>query len=650
MADKFKPLSPRDMDSGQKALVEETEHYWLKHPVVENYHGPWTEYIAFLEGNQYTYYSKTLHELVDVTPLVEREVKNVYNRILPLVRQQWGEMRYPHSFYVVPNTTEPEDKKAAIVSSILIEYTNALRHFNHKVNFAKLWALVAGNVFWKEWWNKGLYGYVEGKGGKPTKESGDVDYNWVNPFNVRPDPHGKAREEWRWFIEGKLVPKATLEDEFGLSRGKLPEEKFPSAEKGLFQRDNAVAPKEPMVIRMERWERPSKDYPNGRFSVMAGNFLLWDGDSPAPEGDIPYFHLMGLMPILDEQWGESSVKMAQEAQRQFNRFGSIVDEHVRYFRPKAMIPRNALPDREKAAFCRAGIDFVEFNPTGYGNPYWASPPPLPEIIIRWLNFLETEIEAETSVRKTLQGQLPKYATRASEALFQGLMAQDQKVIYPAIEDQEMQLQAAMKYRLQLIQKHYSQPRMVKITGKQKEPSVEYVKGADIRNNTDVRIHSGVDLMRSIEAKREIVEAMIQKGIIDDPKKAFELLDIKGIEEYMEDEFIDERQAYRIIDLFKSGKPYIVPDPHDNHEVHYRVFNNFRKTEEFDTLEGSIKEKILRRIEAHDVYIKQAASREAAVQAVGPQALPETQTKMPDDVLDAAIQQVAQGMAGQGGIA
>src|SRR4030043_1354777 len=105
----------------------------------------------------------------------------------------------------------------------------------------------------------------------------------------------------------------------------------------------------------------------------------------------------------------------------------------------------------------------------------------------------------------------------------------------------------------------------------------------MRNNTDVRIQSGRDLIGSTQAKREVVDAMIQKGLITDPKKAFELLDIKGLEEYMEDEYIDERQAYRILDLFKNGKAYIVPSPDDNHDVHFKIFNNFGKTGEYATL-------------------------------------------------------------------
>jgi hypothetical protein len=152
-------------------------------------------------------------------------------------------------------------------------------------------------------------------------------------------------------------------------------------------------------------------------------------------------------------------------------------------------------------------------------------------------------------------------------------------------------------------------------------------------------------MRSTEAKRGVVDAMIQKGLIADPKKAFELLDVKGLEEYMEDEYIDERQAQRIIDLFKQGKAYIAVSKDDNHDIHFKVFNNFRKTEEFDILPEKIQGMILKRIEEHKSYMAQATAAAAPQPQVGVPGVG-TEQKLPDDVLNEAIRQELQagGMA------
>ena len=69
--------------------------------------------------------------------MIERETKNVYNRIMPMIRQMWGALRYPHEFYVIPNTTESEDVRSAYVGSQLIEFTNENRKFNKKINILK---------------------------------------------------------------------------------------------------------------------------------------------------------------------------------------------------------------------------------------------------------------------------------------------------------------------------------------------------------------------------------------------------------------------------------------------------------------------------------------------------------------------------------
>ena len=173
--DKFKPLSPKELDGEQKKKVAEILTQWEKNPVVENKHGYWKEYIAWWEGNQYVFYNSTSGELEDVSSIVPRETKNTYNRITSMVRQMWGEIRYPHSFYVEPNTTESEDITAAKLGSHVIEYTNIQGKCNNKINIAKLWALITGNVFWKEWWNPELTAYVKDDRGKLTEETGDVD-------------------------------------------------------------------------------------------------------------------------------------------------------------------------------------------------------------------------------------------------------------------------------------------------------------------------------------------------------------------------------------------------------------------------------------------------------------------------------------------
>jgi hypothetical protein len=624
--EKFKPTAGEDLRGDRREHYQFIEEDWRSNPVVKNNHGYWEEYIAWFEGDQYTKYIKAIGSLKSIEAQVKRETKNVYNRILPLIRQMWGEIRYVHNFYTEPNTTESEDVKAANVSSALIEYTNYLRNFNFKINFAKLWALVTSCVFWKEWWNRNLQGSIQGEKGLVDVQ-GDIDYNWVNPFNIRLDALAQGREEWRYIIEGKRVPVSSVEDEFGLPRGTLKPDPW-EPDSGLFERTEMERPKEETVIRKEYWTIKRPGYEKGIFAVSAGGFLLYHKSNPTPKAQIPYFLLPGALPKLGEQYGDSMVRIAQAGQRRFNKIGSEVDEYVEYYKPKAMIPKNSLNPREKISFTRAGTDFIEYNP-GFGTPYWQNPPAFPEIAIRWLTFQEKEIETETSVRESSYGRLPKYSSRASGVLFEGLREQDVKVLFPVIEAQDIELSSAMKLRLEIIQQKYDLPRLVKVLGRDKKRETAYIKGAEIRNNTDVRVQSGVDIISTKLAKREVVMTLIEKGLITDPRKAFELLGIKTVEEYMAEEFVDERQANRYVDIMKRKDIYIAVNPEDNHDIHYRIFNNFRKSEEFETLPKKRKENFERRIA--EIKSFQAgkpgpgeaakASPEATVGAPGPEAVP-----------------------------
>jgi len=654
MADKFKPVPVKDLKGEVKQKIEFVETDWLENPVVKNKFGYWLEWINWFYGNQYHVFNYGSGRIEDISPFVEREIKNVYNRQLPMIRQLWGQVLYAHSFYVMPNTTEPEDIRAANLGSIAIEYTNssAERRFRQKVNLAKLWALIVGDAFWKEWWNKNLLAFAyDPKTDKATPDRGDVDFDFVNPFNVRPDPLAKNRSEWRYFIEGKRVPLASLEDEFGLERGTLPPD--PLA-KEWYQPDitgTVSPPKEGTAIRLELWEKPYPGHDKGRFMVVGSGWLFHDGINVSPEGNdkkpqIPYFQIPGILPILDDQWHDSVIRITQPAQRQLNKLKSIIDEYILHFKPKAMIPRNSLIGEELRSFTRAGVEYVIFNQLGGGNPYWQNPPAIPESIILSISNLEREIETVASMREVSFARLPKYASRASAQLFRGLKEQDEIVLTPQLDEVDANLSEAHKFRLQLIQERYNVKRLIKTVGKNKQTLVEAFRGEELRDNSDVRIRSGVDLFSQRQQKEEIVMGFIEKGLITDPRKALELLDRKDMQQFMEEEFIDERHAERENEMIRRGKVYPAVDENDNHAVHYERHNNERKKEEFRTWDKKSQDWLMTHMDRHKELLNmekgEAESAPQEDQTQAPATPPAVEMRPEDLLAELIAQQQSQG--------
>ncbi len=644
----FKPTLFKDLDKERKRKFTQINDKWTNHPFVEFFFGLWEEYIAWFEGDQYKYYNRALKDLTDVTALVDRDIKNVYNRIMPSIRAQWGELRYPHEFHVAPNTSESEDIKAAMMGSRSIESRHEERKFRSKINRGKLWSLICGICYWKVWWDSSLWGLSpKGSGDGNNKVPGDVNFDFVNPFNCRPDPISIDRDGWRYFLEGKRVPVSLVEAEFELEPGTVPGEVVKSSEikeTGLFERDDYDFGDEPTCVRMEWYERESfEGNKTGRFIVTTKDIMLYDGKNPNPEDVLGYFPIPGLVPRLNTPIYDSAVRIMQQPQRQFNRLCSQVDEHVENWKIKGMIPYGSLLPGEKESFTRNGVDFVTYN-ARMGTPYFQAPPALPEFLGYWVSFMENEMETESSVRKTSLGQIPPYAQRASGVLFDSIKRQDDIVLIPAIEELDVTLADSVKFELQLVQDNYTEERLVKSVGRHRVTSVVAFMGSDLRDNTDVRVRPGTDIITTKNKKEQVVMAMIDKGLINEPRKALEMMGYKDVEDFVEDEFMDERQARRQLEIMKEGKVVIHPNRDDNHQVMYDTFNNSRKSEEWDSLPEKAQKNIEARIQEERAWIPELEN-----QPVPGEEPPEPETRPGETIPgeQGAIQLPE--MAGRGGV-
>lgn len=610
MAKKFKPVPLKDLKGDQKEKVQFILHDWKENPIVTNYHGRMEEWIEWFYGNQYSFYNKYSKSVEDISSKVDREIKNVYNRILPVTRQLWGEFCYPHKFYVEPNTYESEDVKASNLGTAAILYTNDNGDFQIKVNMAILWSLITGIIYWKEWWNTNLSGWIKNTKGKLVREPGDVDFSYVSPFNVRPDSLAKSDEDWRYFIEGKKVPKRGLEEKHDLKRGTLPGESINNMDSGLLERGDLKKPKEDTEIRLEYHEKKSEKNSEGRFMVVTrSGWMFHDGPNPSPERKIPYFKLPGIVPVLNEQFDDSAVRIMQPSQRQFNRYGSIIDENIQNYRMKCLVTKGTFPPGEFKRYTRSGIDFVIVNP-GF-KPTWEKPASLPEFTAVMLKFLEGEIGGSISVRRASMGEIPKYGQRPSGVFFQGLKQQDDIVLVPDLDALDKALTKPLKFRLQLIQKHYSTPRLIKTTGKDRETSFIFLEGTELRDNTDVRVKPGVALFADKQMLNQVVTELLRAGLIKDRDEALELLQptTRGIEEFFESKFVDKRQAYRENDILKDPKkPYIEPNADDNNEIHYEVHNTQRKKEEFNLWPEEGRDRLLKHLERTKVLMAESVKR------------------------------------------
>ena len=573
MAERFKPIKGTEAEGPMKDAFNRASEDWSNHAFIALYN-KYYEYIRWFEGDQYGYVTgKKNAEWFDVSQWVEREVKNVYNRILPMIRQQHGDLIMEHEFYTVPATEEADDRRAAAVGSIIIEQSNHDRDFHRKISMAKLIALIFGNCPWKEWWNRRLSGLAWSKKGA-VEAQGDLDYGFILPFNFRPDPHAMSRDEWRYCIEGKRVPTRSIEIEFGLDKNTISHEAYQGFEQSRFTRHGLDTPKEPSAVRLEYWEFASEENPKGRFQVIANDKILYDGPNPTPRARNNFAWFGTGIPILGTQFDESMVAIGQTPQRQINRHNSMVDQYFQDFRAKGLIPFGSLRPGDEQAFKRmGGVDFITFNPR-VGQPYWQNPPSLPESSLGYSQMLEAEFEIETSVRKTSYGQLPKYASRPSNELFQSLKGADAAVMQPGLLSFDSELAHCMRTRLALAKQHYKEPRLIKNVGQGKKPAVRSFIGSDLRDSTDIMVVPGVDIFTTRKRREDVAIKLVEMRAVD-AKTALEIMRFKGIDKLLQEDKVDEYQCTRHVEQMVTTGKYIPADPSDNHEFAYKFFNDYR---------------------------------------------------------------------------
>jgi len=152
-------------------------------------------------------------------------------------------------------------------------------------------------------------------------------------------------------------------------------------------------------------------------------------------------------------------------------------------------------------------------------------------------------------------------------------------------------------------KYYKNERILKVAGDNLEYTVKSFTGADLYDNTDVHVIEGSTLPGSITAKRDLILALYNQGIIGDPldpktkDKVATLLEFGDLQGVWRDYGLDMSQIERDLSLIRQG---IRPDVHklDNHQLHIEQKNSYRKTEDFLKLAPENQAILLANIEQH----------------------------------------------------
>jgi hypothetical protein len=160
-----------------------------------------------------------------------------------------------------------------------------------------------------------------------------------------------------------------------------------------------------------------------------------------------------------------------------------------------------------------------------------------------------------------------------------------------------------RFILKFVQKYYEYPRTLQIAGKGMEYAVKQFTGKQLRGNTDVTVVRGSTLPGSKVLRRQEIINLHQSGYLGDPadpqvrENVLQMLEYGDIADVWKDYSLDKAQFEKHIAMIENEQ---LPEIYefDNHPLHIKELNRYRKTEKFDALSDKSKGILLEALEIH----------------------------------------------------
>lgn len=586
-----------------------------------------------------------------VPPAPYYRSRPVINRIRPIIRTELSRLTAQKpSATIVPATGEDNDLLAAQAGEQVWDSIYRLKKIASVYRQAIFWSLNTGVGFVKVYWdankkssqwkpNKELEMMTQ----QPTPPDGDFCYENVTPFHLFiPDMMQEDIEDQPYVIQlqtrspewVRMNYKIEVAPNIMEASDILNDSFLNLVGAGDFKRDS--------VLIYEVWVKPGnvEFMPNGGMFTIVGDKLV-----QFVEGN-PYIHQQ--YPFIKfphiptgRFYADSVTNDLVPIQREFNRTrGQIIEAKNTMSHPQLLSAKGAIV---ASRVTTEPGQVIEYN-LGYPAPTPLPLQNLPAYVMQELDRQLSDFEDISGQHQVSKGQAPAGVTAATAINF--LQEQDESMLSTTFASIEEGFEKIGYQTLCHVKQYWDTPRMVKVVGKDGYFNVIAFKGADLRDNTDIRVEAGSALPTSKSAKQALLMDLMTQGFIP-PEKGLELMEVGGVQRLYDEVKIDFSQASRenmrmaavtqdqiseyagtfvgppnpetgepdgLIDPVtgqpladQNGNPtqppLIVPvNSYDAHQAHIQVHNNYRKSQEFEQLPQETKALFEQHVSQHQMAL------------------------------------------------
>lgn len=574
----------------------------------------WELDLEFLAGNQYCEISPR-GEVEEEEKYYYWQNRGAFNHIAPIIDSRVAKLTKMKPIMSVKAAgAEESDVKNAKLATALVNSSYQRLSLGDVISKTTGWSESCGTGFYFIGWNPDagkLLGEVDGK----KVFEGDVVVESVSPFEIYPDSLCYENiESCESIIRARAMKTADVERFYGIT--------VAGEDVKVFGVDKAATGKSIVhdsVLVLEKYERPTADFPDGRLIVACEKTILYMGELPYVNGvegrrGFPFVKQNS----IDKAgcfFGMSMVERLIPVQKAYNAVKNRKQEFLNRLTMGVVAVEDGSVDTDELAEEGLSPGKIIVYRQGATPPALMGTGTMPTDLNREEDRLLNEFILLSGVSEFSRS--TDVAAGTSGVALQLLIEQEDARLNAVTENVRSAIRETAKQMIRLFKQFATSTRLLRTAGEQGKVELYYFNSSDLGSD-DVVFDTESELSYTPAQKKSAVYELIDAGLLTDDTgklsertkaKLLEILGFGSIDNTLDIESLHINKADE--ENLSGFKKPIGVDEYDDHELHIAEHTRFLLSAESEGVRNNpeTKENALEHLRAHKTMAAENAAEQ-----------------------------------------
>ncbi len=574
----------------------------------------WELDLEFLAGNQYCEISPR-GEVEEEEKYYYWQNRGAFNHIAPIIDSRVAKLTKMKPIMSVKAAgAEESDVKNAKLATALVNSSYQRLSLGDVISKTTGWSESCGTGFYFIGWNPDagkLLGEVDGK----KVFEGDVVVESVSPFEIYPDSLCYENvENCESIIRARAMKTADVERLYGITVAGEDVEVF-----GVDKTATGKSIVHDSVLVLEKYERPTADFPDGRLIVACEKTILYMGELPYVNGvegrrGFPFVKQNS----IDKAgcfFGMSMVERLIPVQKAYNAVKNRKQEFLNRLTMGVVAVEDGSVDTDELAEEGLSPGKIIVYRQGATPPALMGTGTMPTDLNREEDRLLNEFILLSGVSEFSRS--TDVAAGTSGVALQLLIEQEDARLNAVTENVRSAIRETAKQMIRLFKQFATSTRLLRTAGEQGKVELYYFNSSDLGSD-DVVFDTESELSYTPAQKKSAVYELIDAGLLTDDTgklsertkaKLLEILGFGSIDNTLDIESLHINKADE--ENLSGFKKPIGVDEYDDHELHIAEHTRFLLSAESEGVRNNpeTKENALEHLRAHKTMAAENAAEQ-----------------------------------------